>query len=89
MHDYTLWLASDTCVAVGHGEGDHFVGACYDAREMALLFSLAFGDGFYYGRVIGSEIDEAVCDAQFPECFEESITRGVPERLSVNGTGIL
>ena len=78
MHDYALRLASDTCVAVGHGEGHHFVGACYDARELALLFNLAFGNGFDDRGMVGAEIDETVGHAQFPECLKEGIAGGVP-----------
>ena len=81
MYYYALGLAGDTGVAIGHGEGDHFVGACYDARELALLFDLALGNGFDDGGMIGAEIDEAVGHAQFPKCLEEGITGGVPGSL--------
>lgn len=84
MHNDTQRLSSDTGVAIGHGESNHFVWACYDARELALVFNLAFGNGFDDGGMVGAEIDEAVGHAQFPERFKEGIAGGVPRRLSVD-----
>lgn len=81
---YALGLASDAGVAISHREGDHFVGACYDVRELALLFNLALGNGFDDGGMVGAEIDEAVRHAQFPKRLKEGITRGVPRCLSVD-----
>ena len=81
MYYYALGLASDAGIAIGHGESDHFVGACYDARELALLFNLALGDGFDDGGMVGAEIDEAIGDAQLPKCLKEGITCSIPGRL--------
>ena len=78
MHDYALRLAGDACVAVGHGEGHHFVGACYDAGELALLLNLAFGNGFDDGGMVGAKVDEAVGHTQFPKRLKEGIAGGVP-----------
>ena len=84
MYYDALGLASNTSIAIGHGEGDHFIRTCYDAREPALVFNLALGNGFDDGGMVGAEIDKAVGNAQFPERFKEGITCGVPGRLSVN-----
>ena len=83
VNDDALRLASDTRVAIGNGEGDHFVGACDDARKLALVLNLALGDGFHDGGMVGAKIDEAVGHAQLPERLEEGIARGVPGHVSV------
>ena len=81
MYYYALGLARDAGITIGHGEGDHFVGACCDARELALLLNLALGDRFDDGGMVGAEIDEAIGDAQFPECLKEGIACSIPGRL--------
>ena len=89
MYDDALGLARDAGVAIGHGEGDHFVGTCYDGGELALLLNLALGDGFDNGGMVGAEIDEAVGHAQFPERLKKGITRGVPGRVSISKNEII
>ena len=81
MYYYALGLARGSGIAISHGEGDHFVGACYDARELALLFNLALGDSFDDGGMVGAEVDEAIGDAQFPKRLKEGITCSIPGRL--------
>ena len=60
MHDYSLRLVGQTCVAVGHGKGDHFVRAGDNAGKSARASGLPFDDCFEDGGVIGAEIDEAM-----------------------------
>lgn len=60
VHDDALGLAREAGIAVGHGEGDHFVGAGDDAGEGGGAGGLAFDDGFEDGRVVRAKVDEAV-----------------------------
>ena len=78
VHDDALGFAGDAGVAVGHGEGDHFVGTCYDGGKSVRCLELTLCDGFEDGWVIGAEVDEAVANAEFPEGLEEGVTGCVP-----------
>ena len=49
---------------------------------MTFLLVLPFYYCFDYRRVIGAEIDEAVCYAKFPDGFKEGVRGGVPCMLS-------
>lgn len=78
MHNHALRPARDAGVAVGHGEGDHFVGARDDGGEAGPSFHLPLGDGFDDGWVVGAQVDEAVRHAQFPQGFEKGIAGRIP-----------
>lgn len=80
VDDDALGLAGQSSVAVRHGEGDHFVGTCYDAGECVFLLDLAFRDGFDDAGVVGAEVDEDVSDAEFYQAFEEGVAGCVPAK---------
>lgn len=46
----------------------NLVGTCYDLRELALLLVLSFYYRFDDGRMVGTKVDEDMCDA----CLEFS-----------------
>jgi hypothetical protein len=54
-----------------HVEWTCLIGAGNDLGELALLFILAFDDGFNDTGVVGSQIHKAVRDAGFPDSLEE------------------
>ena len=75
---HALGFIAQARISIRHGQCHHFVGACYDLRELAFLFILPFHYCFDYGRVVRAEVDEAVGYAKFPNCFEEGVGGGVP-----------
>ena len=75
---HALGLVGQARVSIGHGQSHHFIGACYNPWELALLFILPFHYCFDYGRVVGAEVDEAMGYAKFPDSFEEGVGGGVP-----------
>lgn len=60
VYDHALGFVGQASVAVGHGQGDHFVGAGDYAGKLGFLLILAFDYGFDDGGVVAAEVDKDV-----------------------------
>ena len=71
VDDDALRAASQSGISIGHGKSDHLVRTCDDLGKLALLFILAFDDGFDDGWVVASQVDKAMRDAGLPDGLEK------------------
>jgi hypothetical protein len=58
----TIWAVVSSFPADVYVLLTDLVGTCYDLGELALLLVLSFDDRFDDGRVVGTKVDEDMCD---------------------------
>ena len=76
VHDHALGSSGYARVAVGGGDGDHFV---LEEEHLGIFFVgvVAADVGFDYAGVVGAEDCEEAVYACFGEGFEEDVGDGV------------